>query len=118
MLNLAMVNAYILYSEWCASRNIDALSQTNFRVNIIKQLVTSTEKKQNYNVPGNVTEFTRLNWKHFIEKIPCDINKKQLTHACKVCNEGERRLDKSHARVARKRSGRDSSFQCKTCKTV
>ena len=113
-----MVNAYILYSEWCASKNTDALMQTNFRINVIKQLVASTEKKQNYNVPGNVTEFTRLNGKHFIEKIPCAINKKQLIRACKVCNEGERRLDKSHGRVARKRPGRDSSFQCKTCKTA
>ena len=71
MLNLAMVNAYFLYSEWCASKNTDALTQTNFRVNVIKQLVASTEKKQNYNVPGTVIEFTRLIGKHFIEKIPC-----------------------------------------------
>ena len=118
MLNLAMVNAYILHSEWCASKNTDALMQTNFHINVIKQLVASTEKKQNYNVPGNVTEFNRLNGKHFIEKIPCDINKKQLTLACKVCNESEHHLDKSHGRVARKRPGRDSSFQCKTCKTA
>ena len=75
MLNLAMVNADILYSEWCASKNTDALMQTNFRINVIKKLVASTEKKQNYNVPGNVTEFTRWNGKHFSEKITCDINK-------------------------------------------
>ena len=39
LLNLAMVNAYITYSEWVAFKGKKKLSQTNFRTEVIKQMI-------------------------------------------------------------------------------
>ena len=42
LLNLAMVNAYITYSEWVALKGKKKLSQTSFRTEVIKQMIKST----------------------------------------------------------------------------
>ena len=41
LLNLAMVNAYITYSEWVALKGKKKLSQTSFQTEVIKQMIKS-----------------------------------------------------------------------------
>ena len=84
-----MVNAYILYIEWLKIHGVTPISQTKFRLNVVKQLVATTGEDEGYNIPLEITEVSRLSGKHFLQKIPCSADRKQLTRGCKVCNEGE-----------------------------
>ena len=52
LLNLAMANVYITYSEWVALKENKKLSQTNFRTEVIKQMIKSTALDLTRPTPG------------------------------------------------------------------
>ena len=90
-----MVNAY--YSEWFRSEQSYErrckLSQHKFHMNVIKQLLaTVADNKIITETAITTTEFSRLTGRHFLEKIPAEIGKKQISRECKVCNPGEKKM--------------------------
>ena len=80
LLNISIVNAYILYQEWDESRKC---TQTEFRIEVVKKILAITpEVNQRYVCIEN-TELGR----HFIHKI---CQEKKLMRSCKVCVAAER----------------------------
>ena len=80
LLNVAMVNAYVLYKEWCQKTNVmhkKRLSHTDFRISVIKQLLSTITDNANilHDTP-DVTKFSRLGGRHFMSKIPSDDKQK------------------------------------------
>ena len=73
LLNLAMVNGYILYSEWFKQKFPDKRNpwQNEFRLSILKQLLSSMTAPipQSRYIGTIVTEFGRVNGKHFAKRI-------------------------------------------------
>ena len=73
LLNLAMVNAYITYSEWVALKGKKKLSQTSFRTEVIKQMIKSAALDLSQPTPGRPStsglELQRLTGCHFPRKI-------------------------------------------------
>ena len=68
-----MVNGYCMYKEWFAVRypTKHAKKQTDFRVAVIKQLLTTcNQERMHHHVSCNVADVTRLSGRHFIHKIP------------------------------------------------
>ena len=73
LLNLAMVNAYITYSEWVALKGKKKLSQTSFRTEVIKQMVKSAALDLSQTTPSRPStsglELQHLTGHHFPRKI-------------------------------------------------
>ena len=61
------------------------------------------------------TEFSRLTGRHFVEKIPTELGKKQISRECKVGNPGEKKM---HVGPPKKKYGCESTFRCKQCHIV
>ena len=112
LLNLSMVNAYILFSEWKPEHR---MTQTEFQIKVIKQLIGPAADIDTMGCVGEVLplDAVRLDGKcHFIQKIS---EEGRLLCMCKVCSNAGKILDKRHG-LKWKRSGRESAYQCKTCK--
>ena len=91
------------------------LSQHNFRINVIKQLLaTVADNKIVTETTIMQTEFSRLTGRHFVEKIPTELGKKLISRECKVCNPGEKKM---HVGPPKKKYGCER-FRCKQCHIV
>ena len=91
LLNLAMVNAYILYVEYLKQKhpNKKKPTQDDFRVAVIKQLIKPCAGDNVDDTPRHInvipTENKRLTGRHFLQKIPTPLGKKQSSCTCVVC---------------------------------
>lgn len=118
ILNVAMVNAYILYKEWCEQNNIarqKRLSHSDYRLMVLKQWLATVAANNVLHDTHEVSEFSRLQGRHFMEKIPSG-NAKQKSRICKVCNKAEKILYDRTGGPPRKVYGSVTTFQCISCK--
>ena len=95
LLNVCMVNAYILYREHKIKHNTPIkFSHTDFRLSVIRQLVNlsvSPDRVRNNLNNTTAEDYERLTGRHFLSKIPVPENhkKKSLQRVCKVCSTAE-----------------------------
>ena len=120
MLNICMVNAFILWKEHCKKFGTPyKKSQTDFRVSVIKKL---TSKNMNDSALNNsVTEdYERLSGRHFLSKIPVPdyVKGTVIQRACRVCCPAEREFHRRRGAGKRKREGKRSTYECKTCQVT
>ena len=96
LLNLAVVNSYITYSEWVALKGKKKLSQTNFRTEVLKQMIKSATLDLTRPTPGRTStsglELQCLTSRHFPWKIEGN-TKNRIIRSCKVCVPAERSVD-------------------------
>jgi len=125
LLNLAMVNAYILYCEWLSSvkqyssAKLKRYSQTEFRSQVIKQMIAKCGNDlsppcQHKRTPVYNLKLQRLSGRHFIQKIVVE-GKSRIMRSCKVCVHAERLEDKAKGNPKRKRPGHETSYECREC---
>ena len=126
VISLATLNAYIIYKQRVGERN--AMLPRTFRKQLVKALILSVD-------PDTVPAWTmrkasgrpvlrndrntvqRLQGRHFLEKIVGEGKKSNITRACVVCEHAERKkFQRENPGQKRKRCGRESSYQCDTCK--
>ena len=124
LLNLAMVNSFILYREWVLSCNatkaeLRKVTQTEFHTQVIKHMITKSGDKitppcipKCTSAPG--LEIQRLTSRHFIKKIIADRKKTHNSQSCKVCVPTEREEDKRNGGEC-KDPGHESSYECRDC---
>ena len=119
LLNVALINAFILYKEWYEKRNQahkKNVTHSDFRVTVLKQLLaTVTEHANTLHDTDEVTENTCLGGRHFMSKNPLDGGKK-VSCLCKVCNKAEKILHEHTGAPAKKKYGSVTSYWCKQCK--
>ena len=112
-----MVNAYIIYSEWVALKGKKKLSQTNFRTEVIKQMIKSSALDLTRPISGRAStsglELQRLTGRHFPRKIEGN-TKNRISRSCKVCVSAERSMDIATGRKC-KRPGHETSYECAQC---
>ena len=96
MFNLAMVNAFVLYSEWFRVIYPDKPkpAQGDYRLSIIKKLLDKSEYAAARFRSPSLPDIARLTGRHFAECIPS--TKKQLRRKCIVCVPGETLIAKRH----------------------
>ena len=97
LLNLAMVNAYITYSEWAALKRNKKLSKTSFRTEAIQQMTKSAaaldlSRPTRGRPSTSGLELQHLTGRNFPWKIEGN-TKNQISHSCKVCVSAERSMD-------------------------
>ena len=124
LLNLAMVNSFILYREWLLScdatkAELRKVTQTEFRTQVIKQIIAKSGDKitppcipKRTSEPG--LEIQKLTGKHFIQKIIVDSQKTCISRSCKVCVPTEPEEDKQHS-VECKYPGHETSYEYRDC---
>ena len=116
LFNLAMINAFILYNEWRKLNSMQIITQYNFRLNVVKQLLHSvTTKQKSRHVSPLAADVLHLSDKHFLGKIPVPAGKKKATRNCVVCNPGERKMYKNKNIKLPNRPGSESIYFCKQC---
>ena len=117
LLNLAMVNAYITYSEWVALKGKKKLSQTSFQTEVIKQMIKSAALDLSRPTPGSPStsglEPQHLTGSHFPRKIEQN-TKNQISHSCKVCVPFKRSMEIANGQKC-KRPGHEISYECAQC---
>ena len=116
MLNLAMVNSYILYIEWFKEKFPEKRKprQFDYRVAVIKQLLASTDIEQPHQHATVSHEHTRLHGRHFLHKMPTpEGKKKQLSRSCVVCVPAQHMRNEQigATKIARK----ESIHECRQC---
>ena len=121
LLNLAIVNAYIMHSEWLVQKGKKKLSQTEFRMQVIKQMIESaapalTAPKIQTRPSSSGLQLQRLAGRHFPRKIEGEA-KTRISRSCKVCVPAERSMDVVLGRK-RKRPGHESSYECAQCEVA
>ena len=87
-----MVNAFILYNEWCAIQWKPKLKQLKFRRNVINQIVEFVGPDGVRPVQRAVTH-THLSERHFPSHIPQNNPKRRIALACFVCRPATRKLE-------------------------
>ena len=74
ILNLSIVNAYIMFLEWQKAKGIKYKgTETNFRVKLIQCMIENTDQLQppaQRRLSTNALTHQRLSGRHFIQKIP------------------------------------------------
>ena len=101
-------------------------TQTGFRVSVIDKLVNNSFETMNDSLNDSlnnsfVGEFERLaDNKHFLKKIPVTENskKRRIFRTCKVCSLAEREFDHIRSLPKRKRTGRETHYDCSKCKVA
>ena len=111
IINLCMINAYILYNEHNKNKNKGKSTQQDFRLGIIKQLLGETVGKRNtqYYVAPNNDEASRLTGRQFPAKWVSEDGKSK-PRACKVCVPAERKLQEGKPKKQR--------YGCENCINV
>ena len=102
----------------CLHGETEIITQYNFRLNVIKQLLHSVTTKQKSHVNPLPADVLRLSDKHFLGKIPIPAGKKKATRNCVVCNPGERKMYKNKNIKPPNRPGRESIYFCKQCEVA
>lgn len=118
LINVCMVNAFTLMKTFKSLNGQRyKLSQTEFRLIVIRQLVNSANHVVPENVPQS-NEFERLIGRHFIHKIQVPANVKSIVvkRTCKVCSPAERENDRRLNNAKRKRTGCETIYECEQCK--
>ena len=114
LLNLAMVNAYVLYREWQKSmgKDIKNLRQVKFHHNIIKGLINEKLARK---VSGRKSvEHLRLIEPHFPSPLLSEATHRKIQRHCVVCNPAERKIDATKGET-RRRPGKTTTYQCIKC---
>ena len=105
LLDLAIVNAYIMYKLSVQSGK--HMSHVQFRIKLATELLTRSGIVLNSSCSGShdipLPPNARLQERHFIEKIPQRPNGKPSQHECVVCS-----FKKGNGR-------KTSTYQCKQC---
>ena len=96
-LNLCMVNAFILYNEWCKRECKPKIKQLLFHRNVIKQIITQTGVNIP-SVPQRSHQHLQLIERHFPSSIPLSGKWRNVLGLAK-----------------RKRPGHESSYECAKC---
>ena len=110
LLNLAMVNAYVLYREWQKSMGKN-LRQVKFRHNVIKGIISEKLARK---VSGRKSvEHLRLIEPHFPSPLLSEATQRKIQRHCVVCNPTERKIDATKGET-RRRPGRTTTYQCKS----
>ena len=116
MINIAIVNSYILYKECCESSS--PMVQRNFRRKLVSQMIESAGQCHVVQL-GRPTPrvLERLVGRHFPDKL--EVNGKCMSRQCVVCGPAERQSQTpARSGEKRKRSGHMTSFCCKQCKVA
>ena len=118
LFSLAILNAYILYKETTRS----PVLHRAFRRELVKELIRSSGISPSLTPRGrprrSAEGLTRLvPGNHFPEKIQGTGKKINITRSCAVCFPGETRI-LARTGEKRKRPGKESSYQCSTCKVA
>ncbi len=110
LLNLVMVNAYVLYRDWQKSmgKDVKNLRQVTFRQNIIKAIIA--EKLNKTVCVRNSVAHLRLVESHYPNKLFSDSTLKNIQRHCVVCNPAEKRLG-----ATSRRPGKTTTFHCPKC---
>ena len=115
MLNICMVNAFVLWKEHCNKIGQPyKKTHTDFRISVIKKLITEVAVTRNQNNLHN-EDCETLSGKHFLSKIVPSENIKGTQRECRVCCPAEREYNQRRSNVKRQRSGKRSIYECKAC---
>lgn len=116
VIGLAVVNAYLLYKK----QTQNAVQQRVFRRELVMQMIemseiSGTAPRGRKRASGEILQ--RLNARHFIGHLPPTGKRDHAKRKCVVCGPGELELFKSAnpGVPVPKRTGRETSFQCKQC---
>ena len=92
LLNLSMVNAYVLFREWKKStgKDVKNLRQVNFRKKVIRSIIDEKLKKKVNN--RRSLEHRRLIDTHFPSPLLSEATQRKIQRHCVVCNPAERAL--------------------------
>ena len=122
MLNICMVNAFILWKESMKKKGTPyKKTQTEFRVDVIRQLVGEAFVDTNDSFNNSLTgEFDCLTGRHFIKRIliPPNCKTGKVFRTCKVCSIAEREFDRRRSLPKRKRTGHETRYECSTCNVL
>ena len=95
LLNVAMVNAYVLHCGWSKKNKKKCLLQTEYRMAVINQMIGEVD----VTAPGSSRrppvslEYQRLSGQHFPRKIIVESQKNRISCSCKVCIPAEQEID-------------------------
>ena len=121
MLNLCVVNAYILYKEWHEAnvpQSSKPVPHRTFRRELVVQMIESCGP-----LPGSVRRkgrrsaetLLRLEGRHFIRRIHALGKKKNISRTCVVCNPAEVKRQTQLGQKRAKRPGKESVHECAQC---
>lgn len=118
LFSLSVLNSYILYKEKTRS----PVLQRTFRRELVKELITSSGISYSLTPRGrprrSAEGLTRLEaGRHFPEKIQGTGKKSNISRSCVVCFPAQKKI-LARTGEKRKRSGRESCYQCTVCKVA
>ncbi|XP_033729312.1 piggyBac transposable element-derived protein 4-like [Pecten maximus] len=119
VIGLAVLNSYIIYKTRCQQ----PVLQRVFRRELVNQLVTASEisgasPRGRKRTSAEVLQ--RLTARHFICHLPSSGKRDHAKRRCVVCGPAEAELFRSSHpdEPVPKRTGRETSFQCKQCQVA
>ena len=117
----AILNAYIIYKDWCSQHRKTPKLQKAFRVGYAKELISTVRQlpkaEQRIGRPSQaVGNLVRLTGRHFPNKLQ-GTGDKRISRKCRVCNPAEKQILAAQ-NVFKRRSGRESSYECSDCKVA
>ena len=121
-----MVNVFILWKEHLKKKSEAYKNAQQIFVSVIDRLVNNSFETMNDSLDDSlnnsfVGEFERLaDNKHFLKKISVPENSKKgrVFRTCKVCSLAEREFDRIRSLPKRKRTGRETQYECSKCKVA
>ena len=96
-----MVNASILYNEWCAIQGKPKLKQLKFLRNVINQIVEFVGP-DGVRLVQRAVAHTCLSEQHFPSHIPQNNTKRRIALACFVCRPAMRKLENQNGAEKKK----------------
>ena len=117
LLNVAMVNAYVLHCEWSKKKFFKCLLQTEYCMAVMKQMtgVDVTAPGSSRRPPVSL-EYQRLSGQHFPHKTIVESQKNRISRSCKVCIPPKHEIDRSsNAPKKSKQHEHESSYECAQC---
>ena len=108
LMDLLVLNAYILYKQDAQIRKNKPLSHKDFRRKLVHHLTSEVVARRPHSTPS-VDNVRRLTERHFPSKVPVLGKKKHPTRVCVVCSSTNKR---DHDGVQKRR---ESRYICATC---
>ena len=113
--SLALLNAYILYKEWCSTKNKKPINQRTFRRNYAKELISTVQQlpsatKRPGRRPECAASLVRIA-PHNPRKITRPGSIKKVCRQCVVCNNAERQMQRAGDKPFR----RETTLECDQC---